>query len=357
MTPSRRPSGARPNPSRSPQPPRVSIPEGNIRESQSRFSTTHGSITSFGKIPDLTVISAGMIVDSNGQGGWQYPQALPSLALNPIKTSLAQPASRPKLSLSAIPSPGKPSMIIPTTIPSTRPPLLNAPSANLCSSRSSTPSLKLAIPGIAGMSSGFSMGHDYPESEDNDDALTSELKTPMALTDDRDSTLQARGRDYDGEGESSYGYGLMGNGLGDGTDGSQMSLMTHDIRQALSKSRYENSSSKSSRSRANSETGSASTVSRRSSVSRSEDLPALQALSIYDSKTDDRLCSSARGEQNQEGGEEDELPSPTFDPAGLEHIRRLGEGTGGAVELVMDSRSGRIMAKKVSVSDRRWVSN
>ena len=316
-----------------------------------------GSFTSFGKIPNLTaglVIAAGMMVDSNGQGGWQYPQALPSLALNPIKSGLATPASRPKLSLSALPSPGKPSVIMPNTVSATRPPLLNAPSANLCSSRTSTPSLKLAIPGIAGTSNGYSVGHDYPESEDNDDVLTSEIKTPMALTSDPTSTLQARGRDYDGEGESSYGYGIMGNGLGEGTDGSQMSAMTHDIRQAVSKSRYESSSSTSSRSRANSDSGSAATVSRRSSVARSEDLPKLQALNIHDSKTDDEPCSESGGGGRSEGDgdeDEDELPSPTFDPALLEHVRRLGEGTGGAVELVKDTRSGRIMAKKVGLSD------
>lgn len=49
-----------------------------------------------------------------------------------------------------------------------------------------------------------------------------------------------------------------------------------------------------------------------------------------------------------ENCEENEPTSPVFEPAELEHVRRLGEGTGGAVELVKDPRSGRIMAKKVS---------
>lgn len=200
----------------------------------------------------------------------------------------------------------------------------------------------MAIPGVVGASSGTSLGH-YPD--DENDESSSELKTPLAATEDRNPTLQSRGRDYDGEGESSYGYGLLGNGLSE-RDGGQMSVMTQDIRQALSK-RYE-SSPNPSRSRANSSTGSLANSSRRSSVATGEDPFSLTALSAAVPTVEDDACGSNGRRTSGSSGDDDELQGADFDPAELEQVRRLGEGTGGAVELVRDARSRRIMAKKAS---------
>jgi len=140
----------------------------------------------------------------------------------------------------------------------------------------------------------------------------------------------------------------MGNGLEQGQNGSQMSMMTQDIRQALSRSRYDSSPRPSLRSRANSAAGSAPNSSRRSSFTSSEDVLALTALTITESPNEYDQSSGSERRESLENCEENEPTSPVFEPAELEHVRRLGEGTGGAVELVKDPRSGRIMAKKVS---------
>ena len=124
-----------------------------------------------------------------------------------------------------------------------------------------------------------------------------------------------------------------------------MSMMTQDIRQALSKSRYESSPNPSSRSRADSVVTAGS--SRRSSFATSEDMPYIDALSL----TADGQGQGPWARRKSGGGAEDEeMGHMEFDPGELEHVRRLGEGTGGAVELVRDQRSGRIMAKKASFS-------
>ena len=297
---------------------------------------------------------AGVHVDSAGEGGWQYPQSVPSLALNPMKSSSL--TSRPKLTLSAMSSPSPSPNQLPASVPTTRPPLLNAPSANVnanaaSSSRSLTPSLKLAIPGISGTSSSFSFDRDYPGNDDADE-LNSELKTPLAMVEDQNPTLQARGRDYDGGGESSFGYGRLDNGLAEGRDGSQMSMMTEDIRQALSRSRFDSSPNPSSRSRASSSaTASIASrgASRRSSNAEREEL-SLGSLSITTNPAVEEPFSLGQRRnsiEEEEEEDEEEAASPVFDPSDLVHIRRIGEGTGGAVELVQDPRTGRIMAKKV----------
>ncbi|WWD20155.1 hypothetical protein CI109_104631 [Kwoniella shandongensis] len=393
--PHRRPGGARPNPKRPsssgsgsgssfgapsqqppPPPPKLCIPSGNV---------------------------PGMNVDQNNEGGWQIPSvSLPALALRPMKPiSTPSSSTRPKLTLSAVPSPSaSPSLPPATTLPITRPPLLNAPSSSLyapkSASRSATPALKLSIPGLigSGTSSGFSAtGHDYPtESEDNDD-LASALKTPTPLrgggmvAEDMNPTLQARGNDYDGDGESSYGYGQVGNGLRAGGGGSsdQISAMTEDIRQALSRSKYESSPASSlsglpgnrSRSGSNatrSRAGSSATNSRRGSGGSNaipDDLLSFRSLEISSplpaSDAGWRDTGSGRGsmEERRSAGtgavasgssdghghgwndDGEEKRSPVFNPDDLVLIRRLGEGTGGSVDMVQDRRTGKIMAKKV----------
>ncbi|KAK1923750.1 kinase-like domain-containing protein [Papiliotrema laurentii] len=337
--PLRRPGGARPNPTtsgpsshpstlpcptispdpndtpaRMPPPPPISIPHDNV---------------------------PGIHVDSPGQGGWQYPQSLPALALKPIRTPALASSSRPKLSLSpfASPHPSPPmshstSAPLPATAPSMRPPpLLNAPSASQVPTRRNTPSLKLAMPVASSSGSstatGLSLGNAYPPDSD-DDSLNSALKTPLA-GEDRNPTLQAR--DFYGDGESSYGYGRSNNGLDDQTD---VSAMTAALRQAVSRSRFDGSPNPSSRSRANSNAGSAG--SRRSSGAP-DDLAQLKSLSIADVPSRRSFDSSDEGYHS-----EDVQP---FEPSGLRYIRRLGEGTGGSVDLVQDPRTGKVMAKKV----------
>jgi hypothetical protein len=57
--------------------------------------------------------------------------------------------------------------------------------------------------------------------------------------------------------------------------------------------------------------------------------------------------ASPRGSREYASDSEDPV-SPAIDPEKLVVLKRLGEGSGGAVELVKDTRTGRIMAKKVS---------
>jgi len=177
------------------------------------------------------------------------------------------------------------------------------------------------------------MGSQYP-SEYDDDSLHSSLLTPLA-GEDRNPTLQAR--QYNGDGESSYGYGMSNNGLDDQSD---VSAMTAALRQAVSRSKFDGSPHPSSRSRANSLAGSLAS-SRRSSSTQCHDgdLAALKALTLDD--------GGRSLEGSDEGGYTSEDVDP-FDPSELIQIRRLGEGTGGSVDLVQDPRNGRVMAKKVS---------
>lgn len=175
-------------------------------------------------------------------------------------------------------------------------------------------------------------------------------------------------------------------------NGDQMSAMTDAIRQAVSRKGFDNSPVPSliglPRSRAGSTAGSIGSglsMSRRGSLAPSEEL-SMKGLSL--SSTSGGSCTPAHGsgmtrgnldewsveegmgrrsfdsargssgshehnhgfkyERDGRGGETDEKQSPIFDPGDLLTIRRLGEGTGGAVELVEDKRTGRVMAKKVS---------
>ena len=289
---------------------------------------------------------AGILVDSPGQGGWQYPQSLPSLALKPIKTPGSASSSRPKLSLSNLPSShASPvmnnSIYLPATVPSTRPPpLLNAPSASNVPSRRSTPALKLAMPiSTSAGYNGLSVNTTY--SLDDDDSLNSALRTPLA-GEDRNPTLRAS--ELNGDGESSYGYGRSYD-LENHTD---VSAMTAALRQVVSRSRFDGSPNPSSRSRANSNAGSVASGSRRGSLAP-DDLTQLKNLSIGD------FPSRRSFDSSDEGGYQSEEVDP-FDPSELVLVRRLGEGTGGSVDLVQDPRTGKVMAKKVGVSlDARWT--
>ncbi|WVR08200.1 hypothetical protein IAU60_005247 [Kwoniella sp. DSM 27419] len=384
----RRPGGARPNPGSgrassglgaAPPPPRIHIPPDNV---------------------------PGINVDQANQGGWQVPSSLPALALRPMRPSpTPSAAGRPKLTLSGVSNPASttPPPLAPplphqpcsqpVPVLHARPALLNAPSAPYpahtssqgSSSRIPTPALKLSIPGSSGsgISSNFSSSHDYPSESEDNDSLNSALKTPTpyAYGDDDNPTLQARGRDYD-DGESSYGFGRLGGGLngGAGDQSNTMQSMTEDIRQALTRSRFDPSPASSftplpgSRSRAGSSAsrsraGSSAGPSRRGSNAL-EEMLAITNLHISGSAQGSRRSSlevrrtgdtgsvsgtsSRNGSEHGHGGsaggcedDEEKKESPIFDPEDLIFVKRLGEGTGGAVELVQDRRSGRIMAKKV----------
>lgn len=176
------------------------------------------------------------------------------------------------------------------------------------------------------------MGAGYPIDHD-DDALNSALRTPLA-GEDRNPTLQAS--QYYGDGESSYGYGMSNNGL---DDQSHVSAMTAALRQAVSRSKFDGSPNPSSRSRASSTAGS----SRRNSATHRpdiDDLAMLKSLSLGDDGGRRSFDSS------EDGGYVSDEGTP-FDPSGLIFLRRLGEGTGGSVDLVEDPRTGSVMAKKV----------
>lgn len=376
---------------------------------------------------------------------------IPSLAQNPMSRGSSSSKLKPKLALSGFSTPippagGSPSLLPsappqpPASAPPTalaapgpmflgRPALLHAPSAGSygSASGSNTPRLKLAIPslGVSGTSpagpgsvptsstsAGYSASHDYPSEIPGYNADEEyALNTPTAASysafgrgaggggigdsasrltmteEDRNPTLVPRGRDYDGDEESSYGYGRLNNGLGS-ERGDAMSSMTADIRQALSRSRFDSYGSGGSSSSVNGYgdrderrgTGSRSS-SRASSTHRSivpggsgsgsgpgsgtatpgrdAGLPDLNRLSLGDG--DDRRQSGNLGAFSASGDSGRSTPVAMFredgfgeegggilEPEKLVVIRRLGEGSGGAVELVKDPKSGRLLAKKVS---------
>lgn len=339
-----------------------------------------------------------MNVDSANENGWHQPPTsfpaipnLPSLALNPMaRSSSSLNTSRPKLSLSGFSTPATSS---PSLLPSTqidppalarfpslstgRPALLNAPSANLTPrpDRSLTPSLKLAIPSGQGQSSSnFSASHDYypPATPPLEDDYSLSTPTASHSGEDRNPTLVPRGRDYDGDQESSYGYGRLNNGLGirNGSEaGDAMSSMAADIRQALSRSRINASASGSvissntngqglvypaGEAASGSQSSSRASSIRRQGRGRDTGLPEIGGLSLEGRRGSvTSLASSGRstpvqGMPNEEGGGKEESPI-VKDPERLVVVRRLGEGSGGAVELVRDSDTGRLLAKKVSL--------
>ncbi|ODO06908.1 hypothetical protein I350_04269 [Cryptococcus amylolentus CBS 6273] len=359
----KRPGGARPIPGSRPS------SSGN---GQTGYSS--GSMTS-GGLPKLSIPSGnvpGMNVDQAGQGGWHQSSPLPSLALRAMRPSTAPSStSRPKLSLPTLSSTSL-SSGTPPPKPS-RPPLLSAPSSAQSYGQRSAPNLKLAIPGMNTAGPGFSAGHDYPvEPADDPDSLASALRTPIARdslslnmsslslssnsAEDTNPTLQARGRDYDGDGESSYGYGRMGNGLED-PGGDVLSAMTEDIRQALNRSRFDERSS--GRSRAGSMKSVASNDDNKSTPGRSS--VSMSGRNRSDSGAGSISGRASRPHSSQGGHippnivvaaqpvgcDEEAKKSPVFQPEDLQLIKRLGEGTGGSVDLVQDRRTGKIMAKKV----------
>nr|ODN91137.1 STE/STE7/MKK protein kinase [Cryptococcus depauperatus CBS 7841] len=319
MTPpfskNRRPGGARPNPHGSTI-PQLDIPEGNV---------------------------PGINVDQAGDGGWCQPSPLPALALRPARTSAS--STRPKLSLPPLgPPPAAPSRSAPN-----RPSLLNAPSA-IGYGRRSEPPLKLAIPGTAAGSSASFVGHDYPTEDHLEEDLSLETPTAASLhlnlsclslaSEDTNPTLQARSKDYEGDGESSYGYGSLNNGL-NGTGRDALRAMTADIKQALRGSRFDSGLDLGGPSRTASRTASLRSDEGRRCVSGQE-RPASVPRVGYQPRS---VSASVKPEEDEWDAEE-EKRSPTFDPEELVFVQRLGEGTGGSVDLVRDGR-GQVMARKV----------
>lgn len=212
--------------------------------------------------------------------------------------------------------------------------------------------------GISGSNSGASSVGLDNEYDDTD------LKTPLAGfgsgSEDRNPTVQARGKDYE---ESSYGYGLTGNGLSD--NGDAASTYLNELRSVVRGSPNPSSSNLPlSRSRANSNASRRTASSRRGSSVGHDDLLSLSHLSITQDEPfglgvggSRRSSADAEGDKSEdEDGQKGDPDSPVFDPEDLVHIRRLGEGTGGAVELVQDPRTGRIMAKKVGPRLHRHTS-
>ena len=330
--PARKPGGARPNPS-SLGPTPNSTPPPPVQN-----ATLPPSISTAGQA-------------SRDESQTIRP-TLPALALKPRLSSSPSPSPKPKLSivspfpltpssLSSVQTPpsvtASPySAVSSNSIPATRHPvLLHAPSASNTPSRKATPLLKLAMPSAPSASSGFSSGHGYPSDSDEGDALHSALKTPIA-GEDRNPTVMAR--QYD-EGESSYGYGRVGGGLENG-DSSDLSAMTQALRQAVARSRYENSPHPSSRSRASS---------RASQASRTQCDPD---LSLDNLSISSPLAPGVEGKRGSLDSlslsRENSDIGRSFDPNSLVLIRRLGEGSGGGVDLVEDEWTGRVMAKKVS---------
>jgi mitogen-activated protein kinase kinase len=121
--------------------------------------------------------------------------------------------------------------------------------------------------------------------------------------------------------ESSFGYGQLNNGL-DSAD--SLRLMTSEIRQTLSRSRHDSPN------------------------------PSYTSLPKIQSRPSSR-AGSIDGDDLAEGLEKTHIEEGNagrkgllnVDPDKLIRIKRLGEGAGGAVELVKDPGTGRTMAKKV----------
>lgn len=181
-----------------------------------------------------------------------------------------------------------------------------------------------------------------------------------------------RNKDYDGDEESSYGYGRLNNGLGTQGGGDAMSSMTADIRQALSRSRFDSFNSATSsragilngdvysgvgsalvdRSGHASPSSSRASSRHRNGAGRETGMPDMASMSLGERRGSIDVDSIGRGSGRStpvRRSMEDDRPelSPVFDPSKLVVVRRLGEGSGGAVELVRDPGTGRLLAKKV----------
>ena len=179
-----------------------------------------------------------------------------------------------------------------------------------------TPSLKLAIPlGGGGGGAAFSTNEDDG----------SNLRTPVpGESEDRDVTVHAR--TYYLGGDEDFG------------DVDKMSAMTEDIRAAMSRMRFESSPAPSAgeRSRSASNAGSTGGTSPAPPGSSGDDLTRLRAVNLSG-------ISPSDGEDSRPSS----VHSGHFDATSqFTLVRRLGEGTGGAVDLVKSS-SGQIMARKV----------
>ncbi|ORX37886.1 kinase-like domain-containing protein [Kockovaella imperatae] len=288
-----------------------------------------------------------------------YPQLTPSLARHGRATpSLAW--NKPKLSLSPLPTPAAQSTttsplahsvtswnespaVATSSFSSSRPPLLNAPSSSDAHiQRRATPSLKIAMPvGVqsSAISTSSSPRFVSNQLEPDHDALHSALRTPTT-GEDMNPTIRALGHD---DGESAYGYGRVNNGLKDDTSSARNAA----IRAAVSRSRYDASPNPSNRSRASSVSNSYHGSRRGSRVDLVEDELSVNQLN----RSFDALgMSDIRRRSSEESESDHGEAAQRFNPNELVFIRRLGEGTGGVVDLVKDCHTGNIMAKKVLTS-------
>lgn len=153
-----------------------------------------------------------------------------------------------------------------------------------------------------------------------------------------------------------------------------MSSMTADIRQALSRSRFDSYHSSGSRGAGNgsgdhvnlilpaSNGGNSGSSSRASSIRGGRGdcgIPDISQLGLGEKRRSVDLDSLGTGTAGSGRStpvrgsleldrREDE--GPLLDPSRLVVVKRLGEGSGGAVELVKDPGTGRLLAKKVCPS-------
>ena len=143
------------------------------------------------------------------------------------------------------------------------------------------------------------------------------------------------------DGESAYGFGRFYGGQRE--DDSEYSLMTAALKKAVLQSKFEGTPSGAPRSGSSSVAGSHG--SRKGSHT---DLAGVAYEELSLSQLNISSLPAQGRRRSDESSEAESEVGPSFDPAGLKFIRRLGEGTGGSVDLVQDQRTGRIMAKKVS---------
>lgn len=304
-------------------------------------------------------LSAGINVDQAGEGGWHTPSGLPpapaipalSRRPHPPTPSLSLPGTpgasgsatprRPKLTISSVapasapeistlgncdydsspaPGPSQPYRLEASRLAPAIPSRLGAGS-----SRSSTPSLKLAIPLGGSGGSGFSSAYD--------DDGGSQLLTPVP-GEDRDATVHANRHSRVAERPSSDDSGSAFGGLND------MDQMTKDLRETMDRLRFEPSPAPSAqRSRTSS-----NALEARNNGSLDDDLSKLRLVDLPSSAIDDEPDSRGSSRPNSFHG-----AGGLFDASDLTLIRHLGEGAGGAVDLVQ-ARDGQVLARKVSPS-------
>lgn len=268
--------------------------------------------------------TAGINVDQAGQGGWHQPAPLPALAMRGGRR-IPQLASTPSLASSSSSRP-KLTLAPPSGSPAARGasapalPTLGRLDTSVSAPSRPTPKLTLSIPTGGGGGSAFMRANDdYPNEEGEGQSV---LRTPVP--EDRDATVQPRSGDRGG-------YGYIGIPVGgDAGAPEEMMRMTEDLRNAMNRSRCEmGTPGNGVRSRAHSNAGS-------TAAPRSDDLDNLRNLTINDGS--DSRPESAQGVD----------PTPEDEFGELELIKRLGEGTGGSVDLVRSSKTGQVIARKVS---------